>query len=203
MINDDAVNQYLTGLIYERALSKFSDNETIPLLSSRAANALKLAGRWTDDVTIAVKLNHPPLNPGKVHRIVHGLPSPRYWLSQDGSRCEMPATDVIYFFMETIKSRTNKYLEAMPEFQWVDDVETWMRTFTKRKFDDDLVRAVMRDITSTKPSAPNLPYAEVMRDAAIKRGACIAAEIDRYAWFRGYRSMNLVKAAPVFLPGMK
>ncbi|MDI3271540.1 hypothetical protein ACYZT3_15840 [Pseudomonas sp. MDT1-16] len=83
------------AMLLERAASKVFG--TLDDLLISAQDALTKAGNWKDEVQIDVWLSKP-YSGTRCARLLHGVPSPRFWASPVKTNVLMPAKDVIYFF---------------------------------------------------------------------------------------------------------
>lgn len=86
-------------MLIERAASKFSGSPAS--LVSAAKRELRNAGSWKDEVRLDVWMNKPFIG-SRCARLLHGVPSPRFWASPVKNIVRMPAKDVVYFFIRTI-----------------------------------------------------------------------------------------------------
>ena len=190
-----SVEKYLRHMLMIRAASKLHDNDVGRLLQS-AKFALTDAGKWTDDVRVDVRLKSPFR--GKVcTRLLHGVPSPRYWPEPAKFFAAMAAKDIIYFFATDNRQRSELLDSAMPEMNTADDLVEWLTTFSTTRFEKQLVNALVEHIDA--PIFLNCPQHFGPR-YVLKQIALIGAEIDCLAWFTGQKSMVLANAAPVWKP---
>lgn len=82
-------------MLIARAASKLANSPSNLVGSARFA--LKEAGNWKDEVRIDVFMQKP-YNGTRYARLLHGVPSPRYWATPVKTMVRMPAKDVLYFF---------------------------------------------------------------------------------------------------------
>lgn len=197
-----AADHHLVTVLQQRALDKFKSC-SLTSLRWMVKDKLKAAGHWRDEVQIEEFVDGGAVG-GRCSRLLHGIPSPRFWrvssLSK-GMPVLMPAIDIVYFFLTDANERHDLLLSVTPEFNDLHVLSDWLTTFSSRTFQPDLIQALCdfaayqisqcsREYQGRWYSPPQQFYcAEVVK---------IAAEIDRYAWYRGYRSVNLAKAAPVW-----
>lgn len=198
LITSNAAEKYVSDLLQNRAFTKLRMAGSIASLVSDAAHQLRESGNWHDDVMIDVFLSAGSKDSNRCNRLLHGVPAPRFWHAAGGNHCKMPAIDVIYFFTGSEAQRHEVYDRAMPEFQDLAALEEWLKTFTSRRMDRGLIDAFLNEAERTLSKASSVEYEGLLRSKALQRTAMAAAEVDRYAWYRGYRTMNLAKAAPVF-----
>ncbi|MGH8435686.1 MAG: hypothetical protein ACRERX_14690 [Pseudomonas sp.] len=189
-----SVEKYLMDLLMHRAASKLQDPDVDRLLSD-AAFALSKAGKWTDDVMFQACMKKPVM--GKRHgRLLHGVPSPRFWPKPAAHYPALVAKDIIYFFADSQFKRARLLQDAMPVLHGEDDLTAWLKSFSSTRFEKQLVKALisyMDDPLFRRPNCPGTTY-------ICSQVALVAAEIDRLAWFTGQKSMTLANAAPVWRP---
>lgn len=173
-------------MLIERAASKFSGSPSS--LVSAAKRELRTAGSWKDEVRLDVWMNKPFVG-SRCARLLHGVPSPRFWASPVKNIVRMPAKDVLYFF------DPHNLTEALPELYREDDLAHWLGGFSSIRFEDQLIEALIEHTVHVQARAPHWPIDLVYRVIAGH-----AAQIDRHAWFTKQSSMTLANAAPVWRP---
>lgn len=169
-------------MLIERAASKVANSATG--LVREAQQALIDAHSWKDEVRIDVLMKRP-YTAKRCARLLHGVPSPRYWASLPRNMVQMVAKDVVYFFAQ------DRLIEAVPALACEADLAHWIAHFSSTRFENQLIEALIEHagIESSIYSNPSLAF----------RGAgLIAAEIDRHAWFTGQRSMTLANSVSVW-----
>lgn len=192
-VHRSAVEGYVQSLLMKRALDKLKTPTGV--LKSMAVCELQDAGNWGDDVRVDVRLSVEHRT-ARCQRLLHGIPSPRYWYKQ--GMFWMAAIDVIYFFAENSPQRHTLLQDALPKLETLQQLESWLTSFSSRRFHRDLVESLLTH-AECKLSEPS--YAKhLLPSVALEHTAIDAAEIDRYAWARGYGAINLAKAAPVWSP---
>jgi hypothetical protein len=189
--NTDAADKHVQSVLAQRALTKFKYHSLMELLWD-AKDALKAAGHWRDEVQIDVVQIEGGNTQGRCSRLLHGIPSPRFWRVSHCSAM-MPAIDIVYFFVADAEERKKLLTSVTPIPSDRETLSQWLAGFTSRTFQPDLIAALCDYFEYEIQRAPP-PLSEWFRDRVIG----VAAEIDRYAWYRGYRTMNLAKAAPVW-----
>lgn len=194
MINSKADTRLLAAFI-ERALKKFDEPSSKERLLREAIWALKDAGHWRDDVRVHVALKGGQKT-GRCARLLHGIPSPRFWLVKPGGLQWMAALDIVYFFASESSLRERTLADALPEMNDSAALKDWLGIFSSRRFHPDLICALtaQAEVEAGRSKTPGIgPY-------ILRHKAFTAAEIDRYAWLKGYSSVNLAKAAPIWAP---
>jgi len=197
MIITNAAEKYVSDLLMERALSKFRMGGLATSLLSQATYKMKESGSWTDDVMIYVFLDAGSKDKTRCNRLIHGIPSPRFWHGASNTHCLMPAIDVVYFFANDYDERLKAYKAAIPEFPDTNALEYWLNHFTSRKFNRELIDMLLTEADRNMPKASPSSYRGILSGQVLQRVANMAAEIDRFAWYKGYRTMSLAKAAPM------
>lgn len=178
------------AMLLERAASKVSG--TLEGLLISAQGALTKAGNWKDEVRIDVWLSKP-YSGTRCARLLHGVPSPRFWATPAKNNVLMPAKDVIYFFGGA--TRAVRLKASLPDMNTEEELEQWLMSFSSTRFEDQLIHALIENAGDLSTRAPHwskeLVHLEIAR---------LASEIDRHAWFTKQRSMTLANAAPVWRP---
>ncbi|WP_454834651.1 hypothetical protein [Pseudomonas lini] len=177
-------------MLIDRAASKFAGSPRG--LVTEAKEALTKAGSWKDEVRIDVWMNKPYAGK-RCARLLHGVPSPRYWASSVKNIVQMPAKDVVYFF------GANGLFEllscSVPEFHTQDHLAQWLGNFSSIRFENQLICASIEHVVHLEARSPHwskrLVHLEIAR---------ITVEIDKHAWFTKQRSMTVANSAPVWRP---
>ncbi len=193
-MRETALENQLQSLCMARALKKVKT----PLATLRrdAIDALKQAAHWGDEVRVAIRLAATH-RAARCQRLLHGIPSPRYWYV--AGQYEMAAVDVLHFFGDHSAQRSALYQEAMPTFATLECLEAWLSHFSSRRFQRDLVDALLAQ-AEVYLSDPFYRSGILTPAVWLMTVAVHAAEIDRYAWAQGYRTLNLAKSAAVWSP---
>lgn len=202
--HSDATDKHMQSVLAQRALAKFKHPSSLKGLLLEAKYTLREAGHWRDEARIDADIKGGNVD-GRCSRLLHGIPSPRFWRANTYST-RMPAIDIVYFFTTNAKEREDLLLSVSPTPPDREALSQWLADFTSRTFQQDLIATLCDFVDyqtnmSMSTSHQHLhPYfAEIYRRQAM----VIAAEIDRYAWYRGYRTMNLAKAASVWAAELK
>lgn len=172
------------AMLIERAASKLASNPD--QIVGSAQYELRKAGSWKDEVRIDVYM-HKPCVSTRCARLLHGVPSPRFWASPVKNIVRMPAKDVLYFFAP------NQLKDAVPDLVSEDDLAQWLSSFSSTRFEDQLIQALVENARadSGRYSHPGLAYGVAAHTGAL---------IDKHAWFTNQRSMTLANSAPVWRP---
>lgn len=189
-----SLEKYLMDMLMHRAASKLRDHDVDRLLSD-AVYALSKAGKWTDDVMFQTCMKKPVMG-NRYGRLLHGIPSPRFWPKPAAHYPALVAKDIIYFFADSQLKRARLLQDAMPVMHGEDDLAAWLNSFSSTQFEQQLIKALigyMDDPTFRRPNCPGTSY-------ICLQVALVAAEIDRLAWFTGQKSMTLANAASVWRP---
>lgn len=172
------------AMLIERAASKLAKSQSDLVASARFA--LREAGSWKDEVQVDVHMNKP-YRGTRCARLLHGVPSPRYWATSFATMVRMPAKDVLYFFAP------GQLGDCIPDLHSEEDLAQWLTEFSSTRFEDQLIQALVEHARaeSSRYSLPRLAFT-----VAAQTGA----SIDRHAWFTRQRSMTLANSAPVWRP---
>ncbi|PRP68778.1 hypothetical protein BUE93_20225 [Chromobacterium amazonense] len=193
-MRETALENQLQSLCMARALKKVKT--PLATLKRDAIDALKQAGHWGDEVGVAIRLATTH-RAARRQRLLHGIPSPRY--GYVAGQYEMAAVDVLHFFGGNRAQRSALYQEAMPTFATLECLEAWLSHFSSRRFQRDLVDALFAQ-AEVYLSDPFYRSGILTPAVWLRMVAVDAAEIDRYAWAQGYRTLNLAKSAAVWSP---
>lgn len=169
-------------MLIARAASKLVKSQSDLVESARFA--LREAGNWKDEVRIDVFMQKP-YSGTRCARLLHGVPSPRYWATPFKAMVRMPAKDVLYFFAPALVN------DCIPDLHSEEDLAQWLTDFSSTRFEDQLVQSLVEHARaeSSRFSLPRLAYT-----VAAQTGA----SIDRHAWFTRQRSMTLANSTPVW-----
>ena len=202
----DEADIIVINAIKSRALKRFSYQSKETLIRE-AKEALKSSYRWSDDLCVDVAISDKKslssilkVSSNKTHRLVNGITSPRFWGISTYPYCKMAALDIIYFFT-SIEEAKEVLKHCIPDFKGYSEEEfkMWLMNFSPRIFQKDLVEALYDDaIESSKflfklrpPNDYSFLYNLIAMDAIA---------IDCMGWKRGFKSINLAKAAMVWRP---
>lgn len=202
----DEVDIIVINAIKTRALKRFRYQSRETLIRE-AKEALMTSYRWSDDLCVDVAISDMKslsdtlkVSTNKAHRLVNGITSPRFWGITTYPYCKMAALDIIYFFTSIDEAKEIlKY--CLPNFKGYSEEEfkMWLLTFSPRAFQKDLINALYDDaIESSKflfKLNPKIDYSFLY-----ERIAMDAIGIDCMAWKRGFKTINLAKAAMVWRP---
>lgn len=164
-----AISAYRADAVVKRALDRLSHKPPL----ATAARMIKEAGNCKDDVLVPLSVKSDYTG-SKKRRLVHGLPSPRYWY-QSGEIVS-PAVDLLYFFSDT----PSQYIE-FPNVCGDEELREWISEFSSRSFSQDLI-AIICDEAAQFPS--HVKY---------KLAQDLVLDLDRYAWYRGWSTLTLAK----------
>jgi hypothetical protein len=202
----DEADIIVINAIKTRALKRFRYQSRETLIRE-AKEALMTSYCWSDDLCVDVAISDKKsltsilkVSSNKTHRLVNGITSPRFWGITTYPYCKMAALDIIYFFTSIDEAKeTLKY--CLPNFKGSSEEEfkMWLATFSPRAFQKDLINALYDDaIESSKflfKLNPKIDYSFLY-----ERIAMDAIAIDCMAWKRGFKTINLAKAAMVWRP---
>lgn len=194
-----SVEQHIYNLLVDRATAKIAFPNNIDALVRDAIWALADSPcSWGDSVRVHAKIKSSRKNQVEVRRcarLLHGVPSPRYWPWDSGYggsvNVDFAALDVFYFFTNS-SNRLQALLcstplkPMLPDFGSKEELADWIGQFSPRRFDERLVQALVDQVDD---KLNNLGAVAVY-----------AVEIDRFAWFKGYSSISVAKAAQVWTP---
>lgn len=172
------------SMLIERAASKLASNTD--QIVRLAQYELRKAGSWKDEVRLDVYM-HKSYSGTRCNRLLHGVPSPRFWASPVKNIVWMPAKDILYFFAP------NQLKDSVPDLVSEDDLAQWLSNFSSTRFEDQLIQAL---VENARADASRYSHAGLAYGVAAHTGALI----DRHAWFTSQRSMTLANSAPVWRP---
>lgn len=175
------------AMLIKRAADKLVSG-TNELVAS-AQYELRKAGSWKDEVRLDVFM-HKAYCGTRCARLLHGVPSPRFWASPVKNIVSMPAKDVVYFFAPS------QVIDLLPDLHSESELAHWLGSFSSTRFEDQLIQALIGHarVESSMYSHPSLAY---------RVAALAGAKIDEHAWFTSQKSMTLANSAPVWRPKKK
>lgn len=178
------------AMLLERAATKVSG--TVDGLLIAAQDSLTNAGSWKDEVRIDVWLSKP-YSGTRCARLLHGVPSPRFWATPAKNNVLRRAKDVIYFFGGA--SRAERLKASLPVYEYLGRTGAMVDELFVNSIRGSIDSCLIENASDLSTRAQHWSKELVHPDIAP-----LVSEIDRHAWFTKQRSMTLANAAPVWRP---